>query len=282
LSNTKYVEIPSKRVVIEPQKGWFNINLQELWEYRELFWILALREVQLRYRQTLLGVTWVIIQPLLTTAIFTIIFGRLMNAQSDDLSYELFAFAGLLPWNVFSQSLQRAGISLTRDIRLITRIFFPRIIIPMANALSTLVDFLVSLTVLVILLLIYRISIPITFFAIPILLLLNLLIAIGIGIIFSALNVYYRDFTYILPFIIQLWMFASPLAYSSKIIPAAWAWIYYLNPMAGIIDGFRWAVFGTIEFPATSLLYSSIVGVMVFMISLIIFRRLERNFADVI
>lgn len=282
MSNTKHVEIPSKRVIIEPQKGWFNINLKELWEYRELFWILALREVQLRYRQTLLGVTWVIIQPLLTTAIFTIIFGRLMNAKSENLSYELFAFAGLLPWNVFSQSLQRAGISLTRDIRLITRIFFPRIIIPMANALSTLVDFLVSLIVLVIILLIYRISIPVTFLAIPVLLLLNLLIAIGVGTIFSALNVYYRDFTYILPFVIQLWMFASPLAYSSKIIPAAWSWIYYLNPMTGIIDGFRWAVFGAIEFPATSLLYSLIVGVIVFITSLIIFRRLERNFADVI
>jgi lipopolysaccharide transport system permease protein len=282
LSNIKVTEPQLKRTIIEQKKGWFDLNLWELWEYRELFWMLAMREVQLRYRQTFLGVTWVIIQPLLTTAIFTIIFGRLMNAPSEEISYELFAFAGLLPWNVFSQSLQRAGISLTRDIRLITRIFFPRIIIPMANAISTIVDFLVSLVVLIILLFIYRLPISINILTIPILLLLTLLISIGVGTIFSALNVYYRDFTYVLPFVIQVWMFASPLAYSSTIIPQTWGWVYYLNPIVGIIDGFRWAIFGTIDFPITSLTYSLIVGMMIFTASLIIFRRLERNFADVI
>jgi lipopolysaccharide transport system permease protein len=270
------------RTVIEPARGWFGINLKELWAYRELFWMLALREVQLRYRQTLLGVTWVIIQPLISTVLFTIIFGQLLQAPSENVAYELFSFAGFLPWNIFSQSLQRAGISLTRDIRLITRIFFPRIIIPMANAASTLVDFLVQLVMMIILLLVYRIPISWNIFIIPVLLLFTMLLSAGVGIAFAALNVYYRDFAYVLPFLIQVWMFASPLAYSSKMIPPAWSWVYDLNPMVGIIDGFRWSIFGTIDFPLRSLLYSVGVGLLVFMVGLTIFRRLERRFADVI
>lgn len=272
----------SHRTIIEPVHGWFNLNLRELWTYRELFWILALREVQLRYRQTILGVAWVVIQPLMTTAIFTVIFGRLLNINSDNVSYGLFAFAGLLPWGVFSQSIQRAGISLTRDIRLITRIFFPRIIIPVANAMSTLVDFLVSLTIFIFLLVIYKIPISVNILSIPIFLIFNLLLAIGVGIIFAALNVYYRDFTYVLPFVIQIWLYASPLVYSSTVIPKSWAWIYDLNPMVGIIDGFRWAFFGTTNFPLHSLSYSIVVSLVIFVIGLLIFQRLERKFADVI
>jgi lipopolysaccharide transport system permease protein len=271
-----------RRTVIEPARHGFGINLKELWYYRELTLMLAAREVQLRYRQTLLGVSWVVLQPLLTTVIFTIIFGRLMKTQSDNVPYELFAFVGLLPWNVFSQSLQRAGVSLTRDIRLITKIFFPRIIIPLANSLSTMVDFLVSLVILVILLLIYRSPISVNILAIPILLFFNILLSIGVGIIFAALNVYYRDFTYVLPFVVQVWLYASPLAYSSKLIPPSWDWIYALNPMVGIIDGFRWAVFGTIEFPAGSLVYSILASIGICLIGLVIFHRLEHSFADVI
>lgn len=268
--------------IIEPSRSWFSINLRELWAYRELFFMLAMREVQLRYRQTLLGVTWVIIQPLLTTILFTVIFGQLLGLSSDNISYELFAFAGLLPWNIFSQSLQRAGVSLTRDIRLITRIFFPRIIIPMANAASTLIDFIVSFVLLLLLLAVYQVSVSVNILFIPILLVLNLMISMGVGIAFAALNVYYRDFTYVLPFVIQIWMFASPLAYSSRVIPPAWSWVYDLNPLVGIIDGFRWAIFGTTAFPASSLLYSALIGTLVFSAGLVIFRRLERSFADVI
>jgi lipopolysaccharide transport system permease protein len=270
------------RTVIEPVKNWFGINLKELWDYRELFWVLALREVQLRYRQTFLGVTWVVIQPLITTAVFTIIFGRLIKVQSEDVSYALFAYAGLLPWNVFSQSLQRAGISLTRDIRLINKIFFPRIIIPMSSSASTLVDFSVCFAFLIVLLLIFRSPISIKILTIPILLFFNMLLSVGVGIIFAALNVYYRDFTYVLPFVIQVWMFASPLAYSSSVIPASWSWIYNLNPMVGIIDGFRWAIYGTTDFPLNSLVYSVAVSSLIFVVGLIIFQRLERSFADVI
>ena len=275
-------DVKLHKTVIEPSKGWLGVNLKDLWIYRELFVILAQREVQLRYRQTILGVAWVVLQPLMTTAIFTIIFGRLLNISSDNVSYELFVFAGLLPWGIFSQSVQRAGVSLTRDIRLITRVFFPRIIIPIASVLSTVVDFLVSLLVLIILFVIYKIPFSVNLFAVPLLLLVTLMLAIGVGIAFSALNVYYRDFTYVLPFVIQIWLYASPLAYSSNLIPVSWSWLYDLNPMVGIIDSFRWAFFETSSFPVNSLIYSIFVSVFILVLGLFIFRRLERKFADVI
>lgn len=275
-------EIKLHKTVIEPSRGWLGINLKDLWVYRELFFILAQREIQLRYRQTILGVAWVVLQPLMTTAIFTLIFGRLLKVSSDNVSYELFVFAGLLPWGVFSQSVQRAGVSLTRDIRLITRVFFPRIIIPIANALSTVVDFLVSFLMIIILFAVYKIPFSVNLLAVPFLLFFTLMLAIGVGIAFSALNVYYRDFTYVLPFVIQIWLYASPLAYSSNLIPLSWSWVYDLNPMVGIIDGFRWAFFETTAFPTDSLTYSTLVSILVFVLGLLIFRRLERKFADVV
>ena len=271
-----------RETVIEPSRRWQLFNFRELWEYRELLFILALREVQLRYRQTFLGVAWVILQPLVTTVIFTFIFGALLEADSENIQYELFTFAGLLPWNIFSQSLQRGGISLTRDIRLITRIFFPRVIIPIANALSTLVDFIVSLLILFILLLIYQVPISLSILILPALLVLTMMLSIGVGVIFAALNVYYRDFTYVLPFVIQVWMYASPLAYSTLIIPDSLSWLYKLNPMVGVIDGFRWAIFQSTVFPVNSILYSCAISLSIFIIGMLIFKRLESRFADVI
>lgn len=275
-------EVKLKQIIIEAKNDSWWRSFQSLWTYRELLWMLAMREVSLRYRQTFLGVTWVIIQPLITSALFTIIFGMLMNAPSDDVAYGIFAFAGLLPWGVFSQSLQRAGVSLTRDIRMITKIFFPRIIIPIANSISTLVDFLVSTCILAVLMVIYKIPFSWNLFIIPLFLVLTYVLSIGIGLVFAAFNVYYRDFTYVLPFVIQVWMFASPLAYSAKLIPENWTWVYDLNPMVGIINGFRWAVFGTIDFPLQSLAYSIATSAVIFIVGLVIFNRLERKFADVI
>ena len=272
----------SHQTIIAAAPKWRMIDFKELWEYRELLFILAIREVKLRYRQTFLGVAWVILQPLITTVIFTFVFGRLLGAGSEDVQFELFAFAGLIPWNVFSQSLQRGGVSLTRDIRLVTRIFFPRVIIPIANALSTLVDFGVSLLMLIIILIIYRVPILPSMLSLPLLLIITMLLSIGVGVIFAALNVYYRDFTYVLPFVITVWMYASPLAYSSKLIPDNMSWIYKLNPLVGIIDGFRWAIFRTIDFPLNSLTYSLITSLLIFFIGMFTFRRLERSFADVI
>jgi lipopolysaccharide transport system permease protein len=278
------ISIPKKfhQTIIEPSRRWSFFRWKELWAFRELLWMLTMREIKLRYRQTILGVAWVILQPLLTTAIFTVIFGVLMKTPSENVNYTLFAFVGLLPWNVFSASLQRAGVSLTRDIRLITRIYFPRIIIPISNSLATMVDFLVSFALMFILLIIYKTPLSWNILIIPVLLFFNMLLSIGVGISFAALNVYYRDFSYILPFIIQIWMYASPLAYSAKLIPSSWTWVYDLNPLVGIINGFRWAVYGTIDFPLNSLLYSIIASTVIFIFGWIIFRRLERNFADVI
>jgi lipopolysaccharide transport system permease protein len=280
LSASKQTRRPHK--IIRPSQGWFALNLRELWSYRELFFILALREIQLRYRQTLLGVTWVILQPLLTTAIFSLIFGRLMNVSSENLPYELFAFAGMLPWALFSQSIQRAGASLTRDIRLVTRVFFPRIIIPVANAASTVIDFLVTFIMLIVLFVLYETPLSGNVIVLPLLLLVNALLAIGVGLWFAALNVYYRDFTYALPFVLQAWMYASPLVYSSEIIPESWSWIYALNPMVGVIDSFRWATFGTIPFPTQSFIYSLLVGTALLVSGTVVFRKVERTFADVI
>lgn len=258
------------------------MNLKVLWKYRELLWMLAMREVSLRYRQTALGVTWVILQPVLTTVIFTVIFGTLMKAPSDNVTYALFSFASMLPWNIFSQSLQRAGTSLTKDIRLITKIFFPRIIIPVSNSLSTIVDFLVSAVILVGLMIFYKVTFTTRLLAIPLLIFLDFILSIGVGVIFAALNVYYRDFTYVLPFVVQVWMYASPIAYSAKLIPASWQWLYNLNPLVGVITGFRWAVFSNIPFPTEAVIYSLISSSLIFVIGMIIFRRLEKSFADVI
>jgi len=274
--------MPKKQTVIEPPRGVFGPGLKDLWRFRELLFMLTGREVSLRYRQTFLGVLWVVLQPLLTAFIFTIIFGKLMKTPSEDVRYELFAFAGLLPWTVFSQALQRGGISMTRDLRLITKIYIPRILLPVSSVLSTLIDFAVSLVIFGILLVIYRTPVGWSLLAIPFLLLLTLVLSVGVGMIFASLNVFYRDFTYILPFVVQIWMYASPLAYSARIIPAGWGWVYDLNPLVGIINGFRWAVFHTSAFPGSALLYSIGFSAIVFTLSLVLFHRLERSFADVI
>lgn len=270
--------------LITIQKGQDSLwrTLKTLWDQRELLIILASREVALRYRQTALGVLWVIIQPLLASAVFTIIFGILLNVPHDNNNYTLFAFAGLLPWGIFSQSVQKASLSLLREIRLITKIFFPRIIIPVATILATLVDFAVSLVVLLVLMLVFQIPFSLSLLFIIPLLLVTLMFSVGIGIIFASINVFFRDFTYITPFLVQVWMYASPLAYSEKLIPSGWQWVYDINPMVGIISGFRWAVFGGVEFPIKSFEYSLIVSIFAFVGGILYFNRFERKFADVI
>ncbi len=268
--------------VIQHGHDSFLHTLRSLWENRELLFILTSREVSLRYRQTALGVTWVILQPLLASAVFTVVFGLFLNAPSDDVSYPLFTFAGLLPWGVFSQSLQKAGISLLREIRLITKIFFPRVIIPVATIFATLVDFSVSLILLLILMPLFGAEYSINLLVIPLLLLITLLFSIGLGVLFASITVFYRDFMYVTPFVIQVWLYASPLVYSASIVPPAFRWVYYVNPMVGVISGFRWAVFAGLQFPAISLAYSTVVSLIVFVAGILVFNRFERKFADVI
>ena len=267
---------------IQRSSGWSALNVVELWKFRDLFGILAMRDVKLRYKQTALGVSWVIIQPLLTSGIFAVIFGMLAKLPSGDTPYLLFAFAGTLPWTLFAQSLQRAGSSLVSGREMISKVYFPRMILPMSSSIAVLIDFLVGLATVSILFLIYRVTLTWNLFAIPGLVLINLLLSVGGSLWVSAFSVYYRDFIYALPFLIQAWMYASPVAYASSIVPDQWMALYSLNPMVGIIEGFRWALLGQGEFSWVSFGISLAAGLVVFFFGALVFRRVERGFADVI
>ncbi len=243
-----------------------------------------MRDVKLRYKQTILGVTWVILQPLVASLIFAVIFGRIASLPSDGKPYLLFVYAGMLPWNLFAGCLQRAGNSLISDAKLITKVYFPRLIIPIASSAAVLLDFSVAFIVMVILLFVYHDQVTVTWniLALPLLLLVVLLISIGVSLFLSALNVYYRDFMYALPFVIQVWMYGSPLVYSGTMIPERWRVIYALNPMAGVIDGFRWALLGTGSFPWQSMSIAVVMGCFFFIVGAYVFQRVESSFADVV
>ena len=269
--------------VIRPTRGWAALNMGDLWRYRDLLLILAGRDVKLRYKQTLLGVTWVIIQPLLTALIFTVIFGNFAKMPSDGQPYMLFTFAGLLSWNLFSQSLQRAGNSLVDSAAMISKVYFPRMSIPVASTGAVLVDFGVSLAVFVVLMVVYQVVPTWRLLTLPFFLMLTLVTAVGVSLWLSALSVYYRDFMYAIPFIIMAWMYASPVAYAASIVPERWRLLYSLNPALGFIEGFRWALLGG-ESPLTvQMVAISTLGALVAFVSgAFIFRRIERGFADVI
>jgi lipopolysaccharide transport system permease protein len=272
---------PTYHIRIQSEEGWSPINFSELWAFRDLFIILAMRDVRLRYKQTALGVIWVILQPLVASIIFAVIFGYFAKLPSDG-PYLPFVFAGMLPWTLFASGLQRAGNSLISDQRLITKVYFPRIVIPIASTVAVLIDFAVAFVVMLGLLLLYRIPLTWHLLVLPCLLLIVIFITVGVSLLFSALNVYYRDFMYALPFIIQVWMYASPLVYAANLISAGWRTLYILNPMVGVLEGFRWALLGTEDFPMPAIV-TAIVGSFVFFLSgAYIFNRVERSFADVI
>jgi lipopolysaccharide transport system permease protein len=275
-------QLSAQHIRIQPAAGWAALQLGELWRYRDLISILMMRDVKLRYKQTALGVIWVILQPLVASLIFAIIFGRFANLPSSGVPYLPFVFAGMLPWNLFSGSVQRAGNSLVSDSRLISKVYFPRMAIPVASSAAVLVDFGVGLVVMLCLLPFYGIPFTLNLLFLPFLLALALLISVGVSLFLSALNVYYRDFMYALPFVIQVWMYASPVVYSADLIPGPLKPIYALNPIAGVIDGFRWALLGLGDFPAASLLISLIIGLLLFVGGSLVFQRVEQNFADVI
>ena len=239
-------------------------------------------DIKLRYKQTFLGVTWVILQPLLTSGIFSIVFGVLADLPSEETPYFVFAFAGSLPWNLFSQSMQRAGGSLVAGRSMISKVYFPRMMLPIASSVAVLVDFFVGLGIMGILLLIFQIPFTLNLLALPILIIINLLIAIGVSLWISAFSVHYRDFIYALPFLISAWMYASPIAYSVTLVPEKWRLVYSLNPMVGVIDGFRWALLGKDAFPWIAVGVAMAVGLIIFISGAYIFRRIERGFADVI
>ena len=268
--------------VYEPSRGWISLRLRELWDYRELLYFLAWRDVKIRYKQAALGVTWAVIQPLLTMVIFSVIFGQLAKLPSDGIPYPVFSYAALLPWQLFAGALQRAGTSLVGNSNLITKVYFPRLVIPISAVAAGLVDFGISFVVLLGLMAFYGITPTWAILTLPLFVLLAALTALAVGLWLSALNVQYRDVQHMIPFLVQAWMYASPVAYSAGLIPSGpWRIIYGLNPLAGVIQGFRWALLG--GNPPDELMAVSAVIVLVLLASgLFYFRRMEKTFADVV
>lgn len=279
---------PLEVLRIEPRRGWLSLGLREMWSFRELLYFLAWRDVKVRYKQTALGVAWAVLQPLLTTLVFTIFFGRLAQVGSDGLPYPLFSFAGLLPWTFFSQGLLKSSESLVGSANLIKKVYFPRLIVPIAAILPGLVDTGVSFVVLLVLAAFYGVPLSAGLVTLPLFLLLGLVSALGLGMWLSALNVQYRDVRYVVPFFVQLGLFVTPVIYpASRVLPRLEAyglpaWVYGLNPMAGVVEGFRWALFGGRPFPAALVGASVAVSAGLLLLGAYSFRRMERNFADLV
>lgn len=275
-------DLPDKPIVIiEPRTRSSAINLRELWQYRDLLYILTLRDIKVRYKQTILGVLWAVIQPLFMMIIFTLFFGRLAGISSDGIPYSLFAYAGLVPWIFFSNAVNNSGNSLVGNSSLITKVYFPRMIIPIAAVGSGLIDFLISFALLALLMLYYGVSFSPNIIMLPILVLLTAFLATSFGMWMSALNVKYRDVRYALPFVIQLWMFVTPIIYPSSLIPDKWRWLFIINPLAGLIEGYRSAIFGTpFDFLGIGVSIFIIFAALIY--SAYSFRQMERHFADIV
>lgn len=267
---------------IEPSRGLIPLNLAELWAYRELLYFLIWRDVKVRYKQTALGVAWAVIQPVMTMVVFSIFFGKLAKMASDGLPYPIFAFAALVPWTLFANGLTLGTNSLVGSSHLIKKVYFPRLIIPTATVLAGVVDFLVALGVLVLLMAVYGIAPTVNTLWLPAFLLLTLVSSLGVSLWLSALNVGYRDIKYVIPFLTQIWMFATPIAYSSSLLSGTWRSVYGLNPMVGVVEGFRWALLGTDTKPGMMIGVSTIAAVLLLMSGAFYFRRMERTFADIV
>jgi len=272
----------SSALVIQPTSGWVPLNLGDLWEYRELLYFLTWRDIKVRYKQTVFGVAWAVIQPLFMMLIFTIFFGRLARIPSDGLPYPIFAYTALLPWQLFSRALTDASTSLVTNERLITKVYFPRLLVPASAVLASLVDFSIAFVLLLGMMFFYGIAPTAAVWTLPLFILLALMSALGIGFWLSALNAIYRDVRYTLPFLTQLWLFATPVVYPASLVPERWRLLYGLNPMTGVVEGFRWALLGKGGGIEPMLAVSVIVILVTFIGGLYYFRRMERTLADVV
>lgn len=268
--------------VIQPSGGWVGLRMADVWAYRELLYFLTWREVKVRYKQTALGAAWALIQPLVTMVVFSIFFGRLAKVPSDGLPYPLFAFTALVPWMFFSNALSQASSSLVDNTNLLTKVYFPRLTIPISAILSGTVDFVLAFVLLLGMLTYYHVTPTLTIVWIPFFFLLAVMSALGAGLWFSALNVQYRDVRYVIPFLTQLWMFATPIAYPSSLLHEPWRTMFGINPMTGVVEGFRWALLGTHTRPTGVLLASALTTVVMLTGGAFYFRRMENTFADVI
>ena len=267
---------------IEPSSGWTAIDLRELWQYRELLYFLTWRDVKVRYKQTALGAAWAIIQPFFIMVVFSLFFGRLAKIPSDGIPYPVFTFCALLPWQLFAHALTESSNSLVGSQHLITKVYFPRLVIPISAVLGGVIDFLIAFVILIAMMLYYGIVPGWALLSLPGFLGLSLLTALAVGLWLSALNVKYRDIRYTINFLVQFWLFITPVAYPSSLIPAQYRALYGLNPMAGVVEGFRWALLGTAQPPGAMLWVSVAVVLLLLMGGLYYFRRMEQEFADVV
>lgn len=267
---------------IKASQGWVSLKLGELWEYRELLYFLIWRDVKVRYKQTALGAAWAIIQPVMTMVVFSLFFGKLAKIGSDGLPYPIFSFAALVPWTFFANGLTNASTSLVGSANLIKKVYFPRLSIPIATVLSGVVDFALAFGVLVVMMLAYGVVPGLRMLWLPLFLLLALITSLAISLWLSALNVEYRDVRFVVPFITQFWMFATPIAYPSSLLPEPWRTVYGLNPMVGVVEGFRWALLGTNTGPGPMIAASSFAAMVLLVSGAFYFRRMEKTFADVV
>jgi lipopolysaccharide transport system permease protein len=269
-------------ITITASRGWAPLRIRDLWEYRELLYFLVWRDIKVRYKQTVIGAAWAIIQPFFTMVVFSVIFGRLVKVPSDGIPYPLFAFAALVPWTFFANGLTQASNSLVVSANLVKKVYFPRLVIPIAAVLSGIVDLLLALLVLVGMMAYYGFSPSLNIVFLPLFLLLALTGTLAISLWLSALNVEFRDVRHTVPFLTQLWLFATPVAYPSSLLSEPWRTLYGLNPMAGVIEGFRWALLGSGNAPGGMVIASAVIAVILLLGGAFYFRRMERTFADII
>ncbi|MGB0383257.1 MAG: ABC transporter permease [Ardenticatenaceae bacterium] len=268
--------------IIKPSQGWVSLKLDELWEYRELLYFLTWRDIKVRYKQTVLGAAWAIIQPFFTMIVFSLFFGRLAGIPSDGIPYPIFSYAALVPWSFFATGLSSSSNSLVGSANLLKKVYFPRLAIPIATVLSGVIDFVLAFILLLGMMLFYGIVPTINIIWLPLLLLLALTTSLGVGLWLSALNVQFRDVRYTIPFITQFWLFATPIAYPSSLLSEPWRTLYGINPMVGVVEGFRWALLGSNTAPGPIIIVSALVAVGLLISGAYYFRRMEKTFADVV
>jgi lipopolysaccharide transport system permease protein len=269
-------------IVVKPSKGWISLRLDELWQYRELLYFLAWRDIKVRYKQTALGAAWAIIQPFFTMVVFSIFFGKLAKVPSDGIPYPIFAYAALVPWTFFANGLNQSSNSLVGSANLIKKVYFPRLVVPISSVLSGVFDFILAFMVLLGLMLYYGIFPTLKIVWLPFLLLLTLITSLGVGLWLSALNVHFRDVRYTVPFLTQFWLFATPIAYPSSLLSEPWRTLYGINPMVGVVEGFRWALLGTDTAPGPIIIVSTVVALVLLVGGAFWFRKMEKTFADVV
>ena len=282
MTRSEAASLPAGITRIAPSRGWASLNLGELWRFRELIYFLIWRDVKVRYKQTVLGVGWAILQPFLTMVVFSLFFGELAGLPSDGIPYPIFAYTALLPWQLFESGVTKAGGSLVMGRNLITKVYFPRLAVPLAAVVAGLVDFAIAGLVLIALMAYYGVRLTSAVWTLPLFLLLVLVTALGVSFLLSALNVAYRDVGYLIPFVMRLWFFLTPITYATSVVPSAYRTLYAMNPMVGVVEGFRWAALGVGDPPTAMLAVSSLAALLLLVVGALYFRRMERTFADVV